>query len=33
MQMGSVRYYSLTRPNARSIEAPPGSERTHAAAC
>ena len=33
MQMDWVRYYSLARPNARSIEAPQALEETYAGAC
>jgi hypothetical protein len=33
MQMDWVRYYSLARPNAQSIEAPAATEGTYAAAC
>ena len=33
MQMDWVRYYSLARPAAQSIEAPAATEGTYAAAC
>jgi hypothetical protein len=33
MQMDWVRYYSLARPDARSIEAPAATKGTYAAAC
>ena len=33
MQMDWVRYYSLARTNARSIEAPAATEQTFAGAC
>jgi hypothetical protein len=33
MQMDWVRYYSLARKNAQSIEAPPAREQTYAGAC
>jgi hypothetical protein len=33
MQMDWMRYYTLERPNAKSIEAPALTQSTYAAAC